>query len=262
MGAKAERHRTAVVGREVEFGKGYQVGAYSILQGKVKLGDGVVVGGNVTVRGPVDIGTRCYVGDNCYVGFPSRATLEAALEKGVDFEDLNSPVAVGEKTVLRSHCVVYEDVKIGGNVKFGHHVLVREKVSVGDNSVIGSATVIDGDCSIGHDVSIQSGVYIPTHTRIEDFVFLGPQCVLTNDKYVAQHPYKMRGPTIRKGVSIGANALVMPAVEIGEGAVVGAGAVVTKNVLPRTIVTGVPARKLRAVPASWRRSAVSPSPPM
>ena len=85
-------------------------------------------------------------------------------------------------------------------------------------------------------------------------VFLGPCCVFTNDKFVTQKPFKLLGPTVKKGASIGANALLFPGVTVGEGAVVGAQAMVKSDVAPRTIVVGIPATKLADVPNDWHSS--------
>ncbi len=105
--------------------------------------------------------------------------------------------------------------------------------------------IIEDQCKIGNNVSIQSGVYIPTYSIIEDNVFLGPNSVLTNDKYIGyEDPRKgdLKGVMIEKNASIGANSTILPGVRIGHNAVVGSGAVVTRDVAPGTVVAGVPAK--------------------
>jgi len=159
---------------------------------------------------------------------------------------------IGEEVHLRSNCVIYSDTVVGNRVRFGHNAMVREKVVIGDGSLVGTGSVIDGHCSIGCSVSIQTGVYISTFSVVEDAVFLGPHCALINDKYVAQRQFELKGPKIARGASIGANAVVFPGVTVGEGAVVGAGAVVTKDVPSRVVVVGVPAKRLKNVPADWK----------
>jgi len=229
------------------------VGEHSVILGEVEIGDGVWIGRNVTILGPVRIGSRCFVGDGVVVGFPCKRNLLDAL-KGLGCEvDVNKRlVEIGDNVVLRSGCVVYEDVKIGCDVEFGHHVLVREGTEIGDGSKIGTNTVIDGFSRVGRRVSIQSNVYIPLNTVIEDHVFLGPNVVLTNDKYLMRTDYELRGPVIRRGASVGANATILPSVEVGVEAMVGAGSVVIRDVPPKTIVAGVPARKIGEVPKDWR----------
>jgi len=227
------------------------------LYGSVDLAEKVWLEPNVTIYGPATIGKGTYIGPNCVIGFPQRKELEEMLHQMDRKPRLTGAVTrIGDSVQLRSNCVLYSDVAVGDRVRFGHNVMVRENVAIGDDTLVGTNTTIDGSCRIGHNVSIQTNVYISTNTTIEDHVFLGPCSALINDKYVGQAPYELTGPIIRKGASIGANATILPGIEVGEGAVVGAGAVVTRNVPSRVIVAGVPAVKLREVPATWGRSAL------
>lgn len=211
---------------------------------------------NVVIYGPAEVGDSTYLGPSCVLGFPDREELKEMIKTGSRVARTSSGkmTKVGKEVYLRSNCVVYSGTTIGNRVVFGHNAMIRENVVVDDDSKIGTSVVIDGHCRIGRNVSIQTGAYISTFTTVEDSVFLGPCCALINDKYMAQSPYELRGPIIRRGASIGANAVILPRVEVGEGAVVGAGAVVTKDVPSRVVVAGVPARKLKEVPDSWRIS--------
>ncbi len=232
------------------------IGANVNIYGSATIAEGVWLEPNVAIFGPVEIGKDTYVGPNCVLGFPNRMEhLEMLKYKSHEKRgETGKPTKVGEEVNLRSNCILYSGTAIGDRVQFGHNAMVRENVTIGERSLVGTNAVVDGNCIIGRKVSIQTAVYISTYTTIEDSVFLGPCCTLINDKYVTQTPYKLKGPTIRKGASIGANATVFPGVEIGEGAVVGAGAVVTRDVPSKIIVVGVPATRLRDVPASWKTS--------
>ena len=150
-------------------------------------------------------------------------------------------LTIGKGCTIRSGTVIYSAVEIGDNFISGHNVLIREKTKIGDNVLVGTNSVIDGDCIIGNNVSIQTGAYITRYTTVEDDVFLGPFCVTTNDKYM-EYGVTLKGPIIKQKARIGANATIMPGITIGENAVIGAGAVVTKNVEANEIVAGVPAR--------------------
>ncbi|MEM4707174.1 MAG: acyltransferase [Candidatus Anstonellales archaeon] len=152
-------------------------------------------------------------------------------------------VVIGSGCTIRSNNVIYGGTKIGDGTKTGHFVLIREKTVIGKNCLIGSGTILDGDVKIGDNVRIQSMVYIPPKCIIEDDVFIGPRAVLTNDKYPPQP--NLQGVTIKKGASIGANSTLLPGVVVGENALVGAGAVVTKNVPPNSVVVGNPARVIK-----------------
>ncbi len=215
---------------------------------------GVRVEPNSVIYGPARIGRDAFVGPLSTVGFPVKDVLKAHRRTRTPLlSNAGSvPVELGRDCVVRSGCAIYATAKLGDYVQLGHNVMIRENVSIGDRSLVGTNTIIDGSCRIGKHVSLQSGVYIPTNSVVEDFAFLGPYCVLTNDKYVMQKPTNLMGPKIRKGASIGANAVIFPEVTIGEGAVVGAGSVVNHDVPAHTVVAGVPARELKKTPEDWR----------
>lgn len=177
------------------------------------------------------------------LGYPSLPILKKIIEANARFEDYPFVgVTIGDNAVIRPNSTIYGDVVIGNGFRTGHNVMVRENTVVGDNVLIGTNVVVDGHVSIGNNVSIQSNVYIPTNTRIEDNVFLGPCSVLTNDKYPIRVKYDLKGPVLRKGVSVGANATILPGVELGEGAMVAAGALVTKDVPSWKLAIGFPAK--------------------
>jgi acetyltransferase-like isoleucine patch superfamily enzyme len=162
-------------------------------------------------------------------------------------------IKLGNGGILRSGTILYVGVIAGDNFRTGHNVLVREHTTIGNNVLLGTNTVVENLCKIGDNVSIQTGVYIPTNTVIEDKVFIGPNTVLTNDKYPVRIKQELVGPIIRKGASIGANSTILPGVIIGEGAMVAAGSVVTKDVKPWTIVAGIPAKEIKPVPDELKK---------
>lgn len=163
---------------------------------------------------------------------------------GLKYKSDCEKVRIGSQGVIRTLTVIYADVRIGDNFKTGHHVLIREHTHIGNQVVIGSGTIIDGYTTIGNFVKIESRVYIPTHTTIGNYVFIGPGAVLTNDKYPLRRreEYEPKGPIIEDNVTIGANATILPGVRIGEGAMIAAGSVVTKDVPSWHLAIGVPAR--------------------
>lgn len=152
-----------------------------------------------------------------------------------------SPI-IGKNSVIRSNSIIYNDVNIGMNFISGHGVTIREKTDIGNNVLVGTNTVIEGHCTIGNHVSIQSNVYIPTNTIIEDYVFIGPCACFTNDKYPIRVDFDLKGPLIKRGASIGANSTFLSDIEIGEGAMVAAGAIVTTDVPDYFLAIGTPAR--------------------
>lgn len=160
---------------------------------------------------------------------------------GVEYGPDSAPPAIGDGSVIRSGTIVYDDVTAGSGLQTGHHALIRERTELGEGVLVGTQTVIDGTTAVGDNVSMQTGVYVPTETAIGNRVFLGPGATLLNDMYPVRENYDLQGPTLEDDVSIGANATVLPSVTVGEGAFVAAGAVVTRDVPPRTMAVGSPA---------------------
>lgn len=181
--------------------------------------------------------------DPVTIGFPSRERMGS--------DDFPGAV-IGKNATLRSGTIIYCDVTIGDDFQTGHNVLVREKTTIGNRVAIGTAAIIEGNAVIGDDVRLQSMVYIPTDTRIGSGVFIGPNTVLTNDRYPPSGRIPLEGPVLEDGAIIGANVTIVPGVTIGEGAFVAAGAVVTKDVPPRMLAVGTPAR-FRPLPPEVER---------
>ena len=161
---------------------------------------------------------------------------------GVEYAPNSRPPVIGKNYTIRSNSIIYNDVVIGDNFRTGHNVVIRENTNIGDDVLIGTNTVIEGNVIIGNDVSIQSNVYIPTNSVIEDNVFIGPCACFTNDKYPVRINYELQGPKIRRGASIGGNTTFLSNVEIGEGSIVAAGAIVIHSVPPFYLAIGTPAR--------------------
>jgi acetyltransferase-like isoleucine patch superfamily enzyme len=215
---------------------------------------GVKLFGKSSFYGKSVVGPGSVVFSDCVFGFPEGGILDDLLKKNIEPEDSSHPgTVIGKNAVIRPNCTFYSNVSIGDDLRTGHNVLVREKTVVGDKVLLGTNVVCDGASRIGSHVSVQSNVYIPLNTVIEDYVFLGPCCVLTNDKYpIREREPKLLGARIRRGASIGSNAVILPGVEIGEGALIGSGSVVTKDVPAWKIAVGNPAAVVKDLPAGYR----------
>lgn len=175
------------------------------------------------------------------VDLGENVTLDEPRRVGYVHDESAPPAVIGDDSTIRAGTVVYADVTIGDRFQTGHDALVREETSIGDDVLLGTKSVIDGRTTIGSNVSIQTGVYVPSETTIGDDVFIGPHAVLTNDPYPVRTEADLEGPTLENGVSVGANATILPGVTVGEGAFVAAGAVVTDDVGAEELAVGSPA---------------------
>lgn len=175
------------------------------------------------------------------VAIGTNAVIDNDVSMGYGCEDELPTTRIGSDARIRSGTVIYRDVVIGDDFQTGHDALVREETTIGDDVLVGTDVVIDGACEIGSHVSLQTRSYIPRKTEIGDRVFVGPHAVLTNDKHPVRRDEPLRGPAIADDATIGANATILPDVDIGEAAFVAAGAVVTEDVPAETLAVGAPA---------------------
>jgi len=162
------------------------------------------------------------------------------------------PAEIGDGTIVSTGAIVFAGSRIGARVVLGDQSCVRERVTVGDDVVLGRGSLVENDTTIGAMTKIQADAYITAYSTLEEHVFVAPCVVTTNDNFMGRTERRhelMKGPTIRRGARVGGGAVLCPGVEIGEDAFVGAGAVVTKDVPPRMVAVGNPARILREVPA-------------
>lgn len=180
----------------------------------------------------VTLGEGTVVEDFCIIGTPPRGAAAGEM-----------PTSIGDGATIRSHTVIYAGNRIGRNFQTGNKVNIRELNQIGDDVSIGTLSVIEHHVVIGNRVRIHTQAFVPEYSVLEEGCWIGPNVVLTNAKYPLSPGVKdsLAGPIIRRGAKIGANATILPGVVVGEYALVGAGAVVTRDVPAGAVVVGNPA---------------------
>jgi acetyltransferase-like isoleucine patch superfamily enzyme len=186
----------------------------------------------------VILGKECLIEDFVIIGAPP---------KGYDPGKLET--VIGDNAVIRSHTVIYAGNVIGDNFHTGNKANIRELNEIGDNVSIGTLSVIEHHMKIGHGVRIHSQAFIPEYCVLEEGCWIGPNVVLTNAKYPNSPNAKneLKGCHVKKGAIIGANSTLLPGVNIGRHALIGAGSVVTKDVCAKGIVAGNPAKMIDTI---------------
>ncbi|MDD0852549.1 WxcM-like domain-containing protein [Halobacteriovorax sp. GB3] len=139
---------------------------------------------------------------------------------------------------------ICESKNIGNNTRIWANAHVLPEAVIGSDCNICDGVFIENDVVVGNNVTIKCGVQLWDGIKVEDDVFIGPNATFTNDKHPRSkvYPESFLKTIVEKGASIGANATILPGVTIGQYAMIGAGAVVTKNIPPFAIVTGNPGR--------------------
>jgi acetyltransferase-like isoleucine patch superfamily enzyme len=192
------------------------------------------------------VGEGCKILDYAVVGKQPTLSPRSTAKR----EDL-PPLELGAGTIVSTGAVVFAGTKVGERVIVGDQACVRERCAIGDDVVIGRGSLVENDTSIGALTKIQAHAYITAYSLLEEDVFIAPCVITTNDNFMGRTEKRhelVKGPTIRRGARIGGGCVLLPGIEIGEEAFVGAGAVVLRDVPPRAVVVGSPARQIREVP--------------
>ena len=186
----------------------------------------------------VHLGPGAQVGEFVILGAPPRGRQPGELE-----------TRIGPNAVIRSHTVIYAGNTIGADFQTGHGAMIRELSEIGNDVSVGTHSIVEHHVRIGNHVRIHSQAFIPEYTVLEDGCWIGPNVAVTNARYPLAPDAKatLKGPSIRSGAKIGANATLLPGIEIGENALVGAGAVVVRDVPPGKVVVGNPARIIKDI---------------
>jgi acetyltransferase-like isoleucine patch superfamily enzyme len=217
-----------------------------VVAGDAEIGADVRFGANVTVHEGTVIGPGCAIGDNAVLG--KRPVLSARSTSAGEVGRL----VLGREVRVSAGAVLAAGAELGDGCVVGDLATVRERVRVGEGVVIGRGVCIENDVEIWAFTKIQTNAYITAGTVLEAHVFIAPGVVTTNDNLMGRterrHALK-KGPVVRRGARIGGAVVLLPGVEVGEEAFIGAGAVVIGDVPAGKVVVGIPGRVLRDVPA-------------
>jgi UDP-2-acetamido-3-amino-2,3-dideoxy-glucuronate N-acetyltransferase len=209
----------------------------------VTLPDDAVVGGNVVVHAGTVLGRGVRLGDGCVVG-----KAPALGARSTASRDEPAAAVLGDGVTVGAAAVVLAGARVGDGCVVADQAHVRERTEIGTETVVGRGVSVENDVRIGARVKLQTGAYVTAWSVLEDDVFVAPGVVLTNDPTAGRRRGEpLRGAVLRRACRVGGGAVLLPGVEVGEEAFVGAGAVVTRDVPARSVALGVPARVVREV---------------
>ena len=227
-----------VIAKNVQFGENVSIGHNCIIEDNVSIGANTYIDSNTIIRSGVTIGEDSFVGANSIIG-------EYWMDFCMDREPHDHPLTIGKKALIRSGSIIYAGSKIGENFQTGHQVTIREKAEIGDHVSVGTVSDIQGNCKLGNYVRLHSNVHIGQLSVIDDFVWIFPYVVLTNDPTPPSENFV--GVHVHSFAIIATGSIVMPGLDIGQDSLIGAGAIVTKSVEPYAVAVGNPAKTISDV---------------
>ena len=226
-------HENAIIGQNV------------IIRENVIVHNGAVIEDNVEIEQNSIIKSNVIVQENSFIGANSIIGEYSADYYHAKDNYLNKKTEIGKNSIIRSGAIIYNNVIIGENFQSGHRITIREESKIGKNSSIGTLCDLQGKLTIGNYVRLHSNVHIGQLSTIEDYVWIYPYVVLTNDPYPPMG--ELIGVTIKEYAQVATGSVIMPGVVIGINALVGAQALVKKDVADERVVVGVPAKDVCSI---------------
>ena len=235
-------HPTSCISESAIIHPTAKIGPFVVIEGSAEISEGVVIHPNVVIYDGVRVGKNTEIFPGAFIGKEPKGA--GATARKPDFE---KTVSIGESCSIGPNCVIFYDVEIGNNTLLGDGASIREKCSIGSFCILSRYVTVNYNTKIGHRTKVMDCTHITGNAVVGDDVFISLMVGTTNDNVVraGYEEDKIIGPNIGNGVVIGVGVSLLPAVVIGEGATVGAGSVVTKNIEAGALAIGVPARTIR-----------------
>lgn len=231
---------TLAVVQTDRIGSDVTIQEYAIIRANVVLGSQVVIHPHVVIEEGVVIGDGVEIFPGSHIGKLPKAT--KGIARSITYE---ACLTIGTGCAIGPHATIYYDVTLGEYTLIGDGASIREKCRVGSRCVVGRCVCLNYNTIVGDDVKIMDHSWLSGNMTVGDNVFISGGVMTTNDNNMGAYGYDEKeiiGPHIGDGAKIGAGAVLLPRVTIGENAIIAAGAIVTRDVAPNHTVKGVPAR--------------------
>lgn len=225
--------KNCVIDDTARIGENVIIGHNCIIEADVLIGSNTYIDSNTIIRSGTQIGPNSFIGSNCIIG---EYLMDFCISRTLKKHNL----IIGKDALIRSGSIIYTESTIGESFQTGHQVTIREKSIIGNHVSVGTLSDIQGNCAIGNYVRMHSNVHIGQLSVVDDFVWIFPYVVLTNDPTPPSNNFV--GVHIHPFAIVATGTLVMPGIDIGQDALVAAGCIVTKDVEPYAVVMGNPGK--------------------
>jgi acetyltransferase-like isoleucine patch superfamily enzyme len=218
------------------------IGEYAVIRERVVLGDNVIIHPHVVIGSDVKIGDNVEIFPGAFIG---KVPGGPALSHAPRFK---RSIVVGKNCHIGPHSIIYYDVKIGDDTLIGDGASIREQCRIGKRCLISRYVTINYAVTIGDGTDIMDNTHITGKTTIGKHAFIAALVSSGNDSFVGKSGYDdkhIQGPIIEDYASVGISAVLLPGIRLGRNSLVGAGAVVSKDVPPNAVVMGIPARVVK-----------------
>lgn len=244
--------KSYIIDKTSQIGENVVIGHNCIIEANTKIGANTYIDSNTIIRRGTNIGANSFIGSNCIIG---EYQMDSCLEK----ISKDNHLEIGKNALIRSGSVIYTNSIIGESFQTGHHITVREKSKIGNHVSVGTLSDIQGNCNIGNYVRMHSNVHVGQLSVIDDFVWIFPYVVLTNDPTPPSNDFV--GVHIHPFAIVATGAIIMPGIDIQQDALVAAGCIVTKNVEPYSVVVGNPGKHrgdVRSIKSKLSKESIYP----
>lgn len=224
-----------------------KVGKFSVIEDEVTIGENCIIGNNVVIHKSTVIGNNVRIDDNTVIGKEPMRAINSIFKNDKNFP----PCKINDECLIGAGTIIYVGCEIGSKTLVADLAVIREDVTIGEKTIIGKGATIENFCKVGSNCKIQTNVYLTAYSEVEDYVFIAPCVVTSNDNYAARSKERFnhfKGVTIKKGGRVGAGAVILPGKIIHEDGLAAAGSVVTRDIEKAKIVVGNPAKVFRDVP--------------
>jgi len=228
-------------------GEGCEIAPSAIVGKGCKIGNRVIIHPNVVLYDDTIIEDDVEIFENTVIGRPPKSAGNLIHKLRDEYE----PTVIGKNSVIGVGVVLYAENKIANNVLIGDGACIRESGVFEEYCVIGTFVSASHHATVRHHSKVMNYSLINAYTVVEPHVFIGVNVLTTNGadmRLTGAEVGEKGGITFKSGCKIGSGVILLPGITIGENAIVGAGAVVTKDVAPDAKVMGIPARAMEARP--------------